>query len=324
MNWPLWGLRLEGLCVERNVLRGLSLGALILFLSLSNTVLGDCQDALSKLGKFPAWSNKDKNLSLTARDLFPEEFVSGVESTLGRFDIRVAHYPNRGFLSIMGTVRNRPCVRVKLYEDPEHPQAMIVDDLNLENPLRREDSTNLNPDQSSKGLPPQVFRHVKERLFEIVKAAGFQEIRTHSQQHFAVVQLYKRFVGMEPVDEKSKKTLEHLEGLYSFSRKELPEELRPKDVEEFTRWLGSGGLDPAGLTQRRVHLLQDYLEEGTVHHSFSLLKNKKGEVIGALFNDNEKAKSNIVFFDYTEKTPKILNWFYIAASHQLELVRKLY
>jgi hypothetical protein len=310
--------------VERNVLRRFSLGALILFLGLSNAVLGDCQDTLSKLGKISTWSNKDKNLSLTARDLFPEEFVREVESTLGRFDIRVAHYPNRGFLSIMGTVRNRPCVRVKLYEDPEHPQSMIVDDLNLENPLRREDSANLNPDQSSKGLPPQVFRHVKERLFEIVKAGGFQEIRTHSQQHFAVVQLYKRFVGMEPVDEKSRKTLDYLEGLYSFSRKELPEELRPKDVEEFTRWLGSGGSDPSGITPRRVHILEAFLEEGTVHHSFSLLKNKKGEVIGALFNDNEKAKSNIVFFDYTEKTPKILNWFYIAASHQLELVRKLY
>jgi hypothetical protein len=310
--------------VERGWLRDPYLRALFLFLSLSQSAFGDCQDVLSKLGKIQAWSNQEKNLSLTARDLFPEEYVAQVESTVGNFDIRVAHYPKQGFLSIAGVVHNRPYVRVKLYEDANHPNSMIVDDLNLQDPLRREDSANLNPDQTSKGLPPHIFRHVKERLFEIVKAGGYQEIRTTSQQHFAVVQLYRRFVGMEPADEKSKKTLDYLESLYSFSRKELPEELRPKDVEEFTRWLGSGGSDPTGLTSRRVYLLENYLKDGKVHESFSLLKNKNGEVIGALFNDTEKAKSNIVFFDYSEKKPQILNWFYLAASHQLELVRKLY
>jgi len=310
--------------VEHKRLRTIWFGALILVLSLSHALLADCPDVLSKLGKFPAWSNQEKNLSLTARDLFPEEYVTQVESALGHFDIKVSHYPLRGFLSIVGTVRSRPYVRVKLFENPDHPKSLIVDDLTLQDPLRKEDSANLNPDQTSKGLPPQVFRHVKEQLFEIVKAGGYQEIRTNSQQHFAVVQLYKRFVGMEPADEKSKKTLDYVEGLYAFARKELPEELRPRDIDEFTRLLGSGGLDPAGVTKQRVTVLEDYLEKGVVHPSFSILKNKNGEVIGALFNDNEKAKSNIVFFDYLEKKPQILNWFYIAASHQLELVRKLY
>ena len=286
-------------------------------------LFGDCERVLSKLGAFPAWSNAEKNLKLTAQDLFPEDFVSNIESSLGPFDIKVAHHPLRGFLSIAGVVRNRPCVRVKLFEDPDHPNSMIVDDLNLEDPRRREDSNHLSPDQASKGLPPQIFKYVKERLFEIVRAGGYQEIRTHSQQHFSVVQLYKRFVGMEPADEKSRVTLEYLEGLYSFARKELPEDLRPKDVEEFTRLLGSVGSDPSGFTETRRQHLENYLNLGVVHPSFTLLKNKKGDTVGALFNDTEHADSNIVFFDLTGDKPQILHWLRLALSHQLELVKKL-
>ncbi|MFM8270648.1 MAG: hypothetical protein ACKN9V_10715, partial [Pseudomonadota bacterium] len=237
--------------------------------------------------------------------------------------LRVAHYPQRGFLSIAGVVRNRPYVRVKLFEDPEHSKSILVDDLTLEDPLRQSESAQLHADQINKGLPSHVFKHVKERLFEIVKAGGYEEIRTNSQQHFGVVQLYKRFVGMEPANEKSKTTLEFIEGLYSFARKELPDELKPKDVEEFTRWLGSGGLDPSGLTKKREHLLEKYLKQGIVAPSFTLLKNKKGEVIGALFKDNEQAKSNIVFFDLTDGKPRIFHWLHLALTHQLELARKL-
>lgn len=297
---------------------------MFLVLGLAFSVFGeDCTQALSKLGNIQPWTNQEKNLHLTARDLFPEDYVAQVESAFGHFDIRVAHYPQRGFLSIAGVVRSRPYVRVKLFEDPEHVGSMIVDDLTLEDPLRKTESDQLHPDQSGKGLPPTVFKHVKERLFEIVKSGGYQEIRTHSQQHFGVVQLYKRFVGMEPANEKSKTTVEFIESLYAFARKELPEELRPKDVEEFTRWLGSCGMDPVGLTKKREQLLEAYLKQGIVDPSFSLLTNKKGEVIGALFKDNEHAKSNIVFFDLTEKTPTIFNWLKIAVSHQLELIRKL-
>lgn len=308
--------------MERGFLKFTGALVLSLLFTVGAPLFADCESAFAKLGSIPPWTNKDKNLKLNARDLFPEDFVSEIESTLGAFDIRVAHHPLQGFLSIAGVVRSSPCVRVKLFEDPERPQSMIVDDLTLEDPRRSKDSSHLNPDQVGKGLPPSVFRHVKERLFEIVKAGGYQEIRTHSQQHFSVVQLYKRFVGMEPSNEQSKKTLDFLESLYSFSRKELPEELRPKDVEEFTRWIGSVGSDPSGLTKTREILLKSYFELGVVHPSLSLLKNKKGEVIGALFNDSERAASKIVFFDLTQDKPQILHWLRIALSHQLELVRK--
>jgi hypothetical protein len=173
----------------------------------------NCEETLKKLSPakveaptFPEWRMKDQNLKLTARDLFPEDFVKEVEENVGPFQIRVMFDPKRSTVNIMGHVKNDYYVRVSLIEDSSAPQSLIVDGLNLQNPLEADNRKGLNPDQSGKGLPPQVFRYVRNKLFELSKAGGFTQIRTHSQQHFAVMMLYRKFVGMSrfiPLREKN-------------------------------------------------------------------------------------------------------------------------
>ena len=294
-----------------------------LALSFHQISVADCDQALGQLAPLARWNMREHNLKLTIRDLFPEDYVRQVEEDKGPFKLRVSFSDRDHSVALMGYVGSNIYVRVKLFEDQKNPGAMIVDQLNLQDPLRAKEKEQLGPDQSGKGLPPQVFRHVKERLFEIAKAGGFTEIRTNSQQHYAVVMLYRRFVGMEPASDKSKEILDYLDDLYAFARKELPEDQRPKDIEEFTRWLGTGGLDPAGLTEKRLFHLQNYFNTGKIDPSFQLLKNKKGITVGALFNTPEKDATNIVFFEYTQGTPQVLNWFGLAYSYALELVRKL-
>lgn len=302
----------------------LFVGFLILSIfARSDLVFSDCPEVLARVDSFPQWSLEENNLRLAATDLFPQEYLRQVETQLGPWHIQVIHRPERGFVQIVGTVRSRPYVRVKLIQDPRERRSLIVDELNLQDPLQKAEPSQLNPDQMGKGLPPQVFKHIKEQLFKIAKAGGYEEIRTNSQQHFAVVMLYKRFVGMEPANATSQKILDQLDGLYSFARRELPEDLRPGDVEEFTRWLGTGAEDPSGLTERRLRILETFLETGKEDPSFTVLKNKKGEMVAALFKDSEKAKSNLVFFDLSHGKPQIFNWFGLAVSHHLELVRKL-
>lgn len=301
------------------------IGIGILFLGLFPSTLfsGDCQSVVARLSAIPKWSIAEKNLQLSAKDIFPANYLQEVESQKGPLVIEVSHRPDRGYVNIFGRVKSRTYIRVKLIQDKRNKHALIVDELNLQDPLKEDEKTALNPDQSGKGLPPQVFRHVKERLFQIAQAGDYSEIRTNSQQHYSVVMLYRRMVGMEPASESARKVLDYLDSLYSFSRKELPEELRPKDIEEFTRWLGTGGLDPTGISPKRIAKIKHYFTTGVVDPSFTLLTNKKGETIGALFRDEEKVDSNIVFFDTLEPhKPKILNWFALATSHQLELVKK--
>ncbi len=283
----------------------------------------DCKTSFQKLREFKHWSMSEQNLRLTAKDLLPQDYLKRVLSEIGPLNIEVLYYPERGYIRILGSIYYESYFRVALIQDPENPKSLIIDELNLQDPLRSDDSTSLNIDQMGKGLPPQVFRFVKDRLFEVVKAGGFEQVKTHSQQHYTVLMLYRRFVGMEPLDEASKNKIDYLDSLYRFSRKELPEEYRPKDIDEFSRWLGSGGLDPAGITIKRAQLLQKYLETGKKHRSFSLLKDSKGRIIGALFKDKEKADSPIVFFDTTGDKPHLLSWYGLAATHQIQLIKKL-
>jgi hypothetical protein len=290
----------------------------------------NCEETLKKLSPakveastFPEWRMKDQNLKLTARDLFPEDFVKEVEENVGPFQIRVMFDPKRSTVNIMGHVKNDYYVRVSLIEDSSAPQSLIVDGLNLQNPLEADNRKGLNPDQSGKGLPPQVFRYVRNKLFELSKAGGFTQIRTHSQQHFAVMMLYRKFVGMEPQDEASKAFVEEIESLYSFARKELPEELRPADVEEFTRWLGTVNSDPTGRTKKRKQILDTYFRTGELHESAQLLKNKNGKAIGVIFNDQEKAESKILFFYDHQGQTRIFDWLEVAVGHRIELIKNL-
>ncbi|MFM8269276.1 MAG: hypothetical protein ACKN9V_03730, partial [Pseudomonadota bacterium] len=77
--------------MERLQSKELRILALFLVMGLTLPLWGDdCSESLSKLGSIQPWSNQEKNLRLTARDLFPEDYVAQVESAFGHFDLRVA------------------------------------------------------------------------------------------------------------------------------------------------------------------------------------------------------------------------------------------
>jgi len=295
--------------------------------------LAECTEALKKIlpqpsptlneSSFRPWSIQDQNLKLTARDLFPEDFVKDVEQHVGPFEIKLSYPPKKNTVTIEGRVNKQRYLVVSLIQDHSHPGTLLVDNLNLQNPLEAGSTKGLNPDQSGKGLPPQVFRYVRNQLFELSKAGGYEQIRTHSQQHFAVMMLYRRFVGMEPANEATKAFIDEVESLYSFARKELPEELRPADVEEFTRWLGTVNSNPMGRTKRRELLLNHFFQTGDLAPFIRLLKNKEGKLIGAHFQDDEKAEANIVFFTNFLGNARIFDWLEVAVSHRIDLIKKL-
>ena len=309
-----------------------TLGIIFLGLSLANTSLANCEEQLAKLtpkpstpspSSFPVWSIKEQNLSLKAADLFPEEFVKEVEEKAGPFKILIHHIPHKSAVQIEGFVRYERYMKVMLLEYAKNPQALLVDNLNLKNPLATETDKGLKPDQSGKGLPPQIFRHVRDRLFELAKAGGYSEIRSTSQQHFSVLMLYKKFVGMEPKSPEAKALVDEMESLYSFARKELPKDLKPTDVEEFTRWLGSANTPPSAYTKNRMAVLNHYFQTGLVPESVQIIKNKAGKIICAVFNDGEPAQGKILFFYHFYGYPRVVDWSEIAFSYKIELGKDL-
>ena len=134
----------------------------------SSLVFSDCSDVLSRVDSFSNWSLEESNLRLKARDLFPEEYLRQVESQLGPWDIQVIHRPQRGFVQIVGTVRSRPYVRVKLIQDPRDRKSLIVDELNLQDPLQKAEPSQLNPDQMGKGLPAASHARTKGNAADVL------------------------------------------------------------------------------------------------------------------------------------------------------------
>lgn len=310
----------------------ITLGFLFLGLGLAGTSLADCDEQLAKLtpkpipsspSPFPVWSLKEKNLQLKATDLFPEDFVKEVEEKAGPFKILIRYIPNKSAVQIEGYVGFERYTKVMLLEYDKFPQALLVDNLNLQNPLAPETDKGLKPDQSGKGLPPQVFRHVRDRLFELAKAGGYSEIRSTSQQHFSVLMLYKKFIGMEPKSSEAKTLVAEIESLYTFARKELPKDLKPADVEEFTRWLGSVNGRPSGYTKSRMALLNSYFQTGLIPESVQIIKNREGKPVCAVFNDGETAPGRILFFYHFYGYPRVVDWTEIALSHKIELEKGL-
>lgn len=315
-------------------MRGLinTFGFVFLGLSLASISLADCEAELAKLtpkpatsspSSFPAWSIKEQNLNLKATDLFPDDFVKEVEEKVGPFKILLRYHPNKAAVQIEAYVRYERYMKVLLMEHSQLSQALLVDNLTLQNPLAPETDKGLKPDQSGKGLPPQIFRHVRDRLFELAKASGHSEIRSTSQQHFSVLMLYKKFVGMEPKSAEAKALVNEMESLYSFARKELPKDLRPTDVEDFTRWLGSANTPPSAYTKNRMALLNNYFQTGLLPESVQILKNQDGKPICAVFNDGETVPGKILFFYHFYGYPRVVDWSEIAFSYKIELGKDL-
>ena len=142
----------------------------------------------------------------------------------------------------------------------DDPNAVIIDNLTLQNPLKVSVREGLNLDQSAKGLPLDVFKFANERLIELLKAGGYSKMVTNSQQHFGVMMLYQRVVGMRAKNEQVQRIIDEIEGLYRFARKELPVDLRPKSVEAFSALLGTASTPPIVASKDRALIIAKYFE----------------------------------------------------------------
>jgi len=292
----------------------------------------DCPADLAKLASassdkqtstFASWSFKERNLSLTPSQIFPPDYIKAVEEKLGPLEMEVTFSSRESAVKIRGIVRNQTYFTVSLFENLRFPGKLLIDQLRLENPLEINSGAKLGPDQRAKGLPPETFRFIQRNIFELAKAGGHDQVFTNSQQHFAVAMLYRRIVGMEPAEGAASKLFSELEKVYLFARRELPESFRPKDVQEFTEWLGTVSSKPAGYKSSRVEKLERYFKTGELDPSVQIYKDKEGNPICAVFTDEEKTASKVLFIYHFWGQPRVLDWLEIATSKTLGLVKKL-
>lgn len=291
-----------------------------------------CNQQLAKIAEpsttqptdlIPKWSFKERNLTLTPQQIFPKEFLKEIEEKKGPVHIQVQFSLRDSSLKIKGSIKDQPYFKVRFLGNNNFPEKLLIDGLLVENPLAEGSDRILNSGQKAKGVSFSDFRYMTGQIFEVAKAGGYKEAFTTTQQHFAVTMLYKKLLGMEPTPGAGAELFSELEKIYLFARKELPVELRPKDVREFTEMLGSAGSVPSGLTTRRLNQLAEYFHTGQLDPSIKIFRDKEGKPICAYFSDKEKAKGKMVFIYQPHGRPQVLQWSEITMSRSLALTKKL-
>lgn len=304
----------------------------LLLLVTGSHVFANCENGLSKLSSdsslsdistFSPWRIESRNLTLTPQQLLPKEFIDEVVSKVGPIQVNIEFKgPHKNQIVIRGNGRNY--MKAALIGSELNPNIVLVDNLTLQNPLQENVRSGLNLDQTGKGLPPTVFKYVNKRLIELLKAGGYSHMMTDSQQHFGVMMLYQRLVGMSPENEDVQRRVDEIESIYQFARKELPIELRPQSVEDFSALLGTAATNAAGFSTERSSILQKYFQTGVLPENVEILKNKDGKLVGARFHgDATGLKSNILFIHHLEGTPRVFNWGEIAWSKKIRLIKKI-
>ena len=306
---------------------------LLFLLVLSGShAFSNCDNDLSKLSSesstadapvFAPWKIDAQNLTLTPQHLLPKEFIEEVESKVGPLRVLV-DFKTPGKNQIVIRANDRTYMKAALFTVESNPNTVLVDNLTLQDPLKEDVKSGLNLDQSGKGLPPAVFKYVNKRLIELLKAGGYSHMMTDSQQHFGVLMLYQRLVGMSPENEDVQKRVNEIEALYQFARKELPLELRPKSVEDFSALLGTAATSASGYTFGRNAILQKYFETGVLPENVEIVKNKEGKIVCALFHsESQLSKPNILFIHYLNGSPTVFHWADIARSRKIKLIKRL-
>ena len=315
------------------VLRSCNTLWLFLLLILSGLhAFSNCEKELGKLSSesyrtdapaFTPWRIEAQNLTLTPQHLLPKEFIEEVESKIGPLRV-IIDFKTPGKNQIVIRANGHNYMKAALFTVENNPNTVLVDNLTLQNPLKEDVKSGLNLDQSGKGLPPAVFKYVNKQLIELLKAGGYSHMMTDSQQHFGVLMLYQRIVGMSPENEDVQRRVNEIESFYQFARKELQTDLRPKSVEDFSALLGTASTNAAGYTLGRNAILQKYFETGVLPENVGLLKNKEGKMVGAVFHGESRgSKPNILFIHHLEGAPRVFNWGEIAWSRKIRLVKKL-
>ncbi len=280
-----------------------------------------CTTLLNSISSTKSWSFEEKNLELKAEDLLPKEFVEQVEKAKGPIKTYTTFSDGRIDISI--ATERKLWMMVALIQDEHRPNSVIIDNLRLENPLAEEPRKNLNQEQFNKGLPASVFRHARDKIFEIAKAGGYEFAHTNSQQHYAVIMLYRKLVGMEPATPEAAQIVEKLDNYYRFSRTKLPEDVSAKSLEDFSSMLGGYNSPQSGWTHTRSTILEEYFKTGILPSDVTVYNDTDGKPMAVVFPKDDSAKSQVILIEMVEGKLEMLSWRKVNATHLLDLQKKL-
>lgn len=223
---------------------------------------------------------------------------------------------NHGFRITLSTRESPSFVKIVGVFDRNQPNKIHFRDLRLSNPLAKEGSP-LHLNQNDKGLPYPVFKYLKDSLFEFLRMGNINTIVMEGAQNYTVSVLYRRFVGFAPNSTASKTNFEYLDYLFSFAKK-LPPHLAPKNVDEFSRTLGS--FDKPSKRFLAVEEMWGSVISKSEKSPLGLnpIYNQEGKPIAVSFESADGQRPEMYFIN-PDNPYHLIHWSRYKGLHSLEL-----
>jgi hypothetical protein len=241
---------------------------------------------------------------------------------------------NRFYFKFFVKGRKNPFAKFRIEFDDSQSQNAIMEDLVLEDPIRTE-LTSLNFSQNSKGVSPGVFQYAKNRIFLFLKAGGFTHLLSQAARNYVVSLLYEKIVGMKPANSLTEMTLLKLRSIWKNAVPLIPEEYRPKSIEEFASSLGET-LSNEAIEQKVPDLLkeEDKKRIALIKGINRVLPSSGEARVDSLivwYDTSGEAfatfdtKQNLLLFLTKESNGdlQVLRWFQILDSGANQLIREL-
>lgn len=264
------------------------------------------------------WSFRDATIKLRADQVLPPKYLSELKAAFGEVNAKIERVEERIEVNITAGDKN---VGKFILQRPGDRYALEMHTLRLENPLAEYQAGGVAMSQYQKGLPPEIFRFAREQIFAFARAGNYKRIITDSAENFTVLTLYRRTVGMEPAGQRAKQVIGMLDELYAFARKEMPESVRPKNIQEFTEILGSSS-KREDLDLDCEFVLDAYSRKQQLPNGARVLTNDKGKLMAVVVNEGA-ANQRVKFVNTSMSPPTIFQWFDVAYRRDMPLMREL-
>jgi hypothetical protein len=283
----------------------------------------DCEDSFkalptsgqSAVEPFSHWSFAEPPTP-TPEQILPDDFLTELKTNLGKPRVEVEAEDGRIGFKVYAGRRVNQVMEWAFFQD-EQPDTLEVDELVLQNPIAGT-TGKLHYAQESKGVPFKTFMYARNRLFELAKAGGYQAVSSRGAENFTVLMLYRKMVGMSPRDPLSIETVEYLDRLYRFA-KTLPEDIRPKSLDEFSRSLGDYWHPAAGVRSAK------YRWKKGAPGTYEAFKDDEGHVLAiAIPGEKPGSPRRVFYINQLDDEPDVLQWSTICRkAHAVRLSRDI-
>jgi hypothetical protein len=218
------------------VKRSLSFLIILLLTPYLQAAAPVCSGVFADADLFAPWTpGKASTVSVKPSDFFPADFLQLFTDAGTSLNLKIGKGITPESLAFHFKTKEGKFVADFEVWTGSKRESAVIENLLLENPLRKDATTKLGYDQDKKGLPGPVFFHVRDRLFEFLKAGGYKELEVLSSQNISVYFLYNRMIGAEPNTEVAKQMNSYLWTIVRM-RKEIwgPE---AHTMDEITRFM---------------------------------------------------------------------------------------